>query len=229
MISQMIKIIKNIKNKILYYWDTILSISRSTALIKYAIGRRFKIKKYYTPWVVVNTKNWLDNFLKKDMKIFEYGSGESTIYFSQHVKNIYSAEHDNDWFIKIKKMCKKFAIKNCTLFLIKPEKNQDNHDEIYSSSNQIYNNLSFEKYCKKIKDFPDNYFDLIFIDGRARNGCLLHSLLKIKKHGAIILDNSEREEYNQGKTSLATFEKIIFQGQGFEGLREWETTIWIIN
>ena len=33
------------------------------------------------PWVTHGAKKWLDSYLKKDMKVFEWGSGGSTLYF----------------------------------------------------------------------------------------------------------------------------------------------------
>lgn len=46
-----------------------------------------------------------------------------------------------------------------------------------------------------IKKFPDNYFDIVLVDGRSRPSCLFHSLNKVKKGGLLVLDNAEREYY----------------------------------
>ena len=35
----------------------------------------------------------IKSFLDKDKIMFEYGSGGSTLYFSNYVKHLYSAEH----------------------------------------------------------------------------------------------------------------------------------------
>ncbi|MFW9902557.1 MAG: hypothetical protein ACFFDY_14920, partial [Candidatus Thorarchaeota archaeon] len=40
------------------------------------------------PWIPIKAKIWLDNNLRSDMVIFEYGSGLSTLYFSEKVNKI---------------------------------------------------------------------------------------------------------------------------------------------
>ena len=48
-----------------------------------------------------------------------------------------------------------------------------------------------------VPNFPDDTFDIIFIDGRSRIKCLINSLDLIKKNGVIIFDDSNRKEYKK--------------------------------
>ena len=57
-------------------------------------------KKNKIPWIPIKAKIWLDKNLSKDMIIFEYGSGLSTLYFSTKVNKIISIEHDKKWYKK---------------------------------------------------------------------------------------------------------------------------------
>lgn len=65
----------------------------------------------------------------------------------------------------------------------------------YRSGAGDYLNYSFKKYVKSIDEYPDGYFDLILVDGRARPSCILHSIPKLKSGGLLVVDNAERSYY----------------------------------
>ena len=67
------------------------------------------------------------------------------------------------------------------------------------------------------------------VDGRARNGCIFHCIKKVKNGGIVILDNSERVEYNFGKNLLNNYKKNVFFGRELGLSDPWETIIWEIN
>ena len=48
---------------------------------------------------------------------------------------------------------------------------------------------------KQIDQYPDEYFHIVVVDGRARPSCISHALKKVKKGGYLIVDNSERDYY----------------------------------
>jgi len=183
-----------------------------------------------TIWITFESKMWLEKFLKPNMTIFEYGSGGSTIFFTNRVKNLISVEHDMDWHKNIKKILEKNEIKNCEYILSKPQKINDIENQNFSDYKKFlseeYPNFSFESYVKNIDKFQDQNFDLIFIDGRSRPACIFHSLNKVKRGGIIMLDNSERAHYQLGKKLLSNWLKIDFYGPGPYGRFFWNTTIW---
>lgn len=45
--------------------------------------------------------------------------------------------------------------------------------------------------------FPNEYFDLILIDGRVRMNCLKNATPKLKVGGVLIFDNSDRYELSE--------------------------------
>ncbi len=144
------------------------------------------------PQIAPKAIEWLDNYLKKDMIVFEWGSGGSTIYFSKKAKKIISIEHNSKWYKKVSKEIKKKNILNCELILKKP---QVLNGKKYISSDKNYTGLGFENYCKAIDSSPDKSFDLVLVDGRARPSCIFHALNKVKNKGYLILDDSQRKEY----------------------------------
>src|SRR4051812_17428097 len=50
------------------------------------------------PWITFWTIDYLNVFLKKNMSVFEYGGGGSTLFFAARVKELVTVEHNEDWF-----------------------------------------------------------------------------------------------------------------------------------
>jgi hypothetical protein len=168
-------------------------------LYKYFLKWRFYRKesdslKWELPWITFPAIAHISKYLKKEMRVFEYGSGGSTLYFSRRVKEVISFEHDKEWYSKLKDTLNRKCIKNVDIKLIEPEINGIG-DQVYTSENELYKGYSFMKYVQEIEIYPDNHFDLILIDGRARNACFIHAKKKIKNEGIIVFDNTERDRY----------------------------------
>ena len=89
--------------------------------------------------------------------------------------------------------------------------------------------MSFKKYVNSIDKYPQKYFDVIFIDGRDRNSCVKKSITKIQQDGIIILDNSERERYQESISLLSKYKRIDFYGFGPYSYYPWQTSVWFIN
>lgn len=163
-------------------------------------------------WFTEGANEWLKNWLLKTTTkskrtlIFEFGSGTSTRYLSGFENTqIISIEHDVDWYFKVREML--VGKKNVTHLLM---------DRPYNSA---------------IQNFPNNYFDLVIVDGRDRNLCVRSAYDKVKKGGILILDNSERYEYQPSKNLLKQWQHFVFSQPepdkyGFT-YPHWKTTIYI--
>ena len=150
------------------------------------------------PWITYSSIDKLNKLLNIEMKVFEFGSGGSTLYYSKRVKEIVSVEHEPDWSNNVENIIKAQKIKNIKILLRKAEShyNRSFSDLPYSSTmDKKYSGFAFNNYVNTIDEFPDHYFDLIVIDGRARPYCLKHSLIKLKQGGFIVYDNVERLSY----------------------------------
>lgn len=187
----------------------------------------WKLKKYFInlnplkdriPWMVYDSIFWLDKYLKKDMKIFEWGSGGSTLFFIKKEVKLISVEHDKKWYKTIKPMT--VTYKDIIYKLLPPSKGK-----VFRSSAAEYKDLSFEKYCRQISSYEDNSFDLVCVDGRARNDCIKLALKKVRLGGYLILDNSERDIYAKGIYSLRKWNRKDFFGKGPINKYPWKTSI----
>jgi hypothetical protein len=192
------------------------------------------------PWIPIKAKLWLDKNLKHNMILYEYGSGISTLYFSSKVKEIHSIEHDKDWYEKMNEKLQKMEKQNYEYSLIEPdfqyEKDSRRTSSIYNSQLENYQYSNFKKYVKSIDKYPDKYFDLIFIDGRARIACILHSIKKIQSGGFIVLDNSDEKQYKIAHKILKKYKKLDFFGIApsnpylkYTKISFWKMTIWKIE
>lgn len=138
------------------------------------------------PWTTYSFIDFIRTRLNSSQTIFEYGSGYSTLFFSPRVLSVTSCEHDKSWYGD---MQKKIAA---------------NYSLIFAEG---------EGYEKSIITTGKTY-DIIFVDGIRRNECIKTALPFLTAQGVVILDDSERPEYTEGRKHLtdAGFRYIDFYG-----------------
>jgi hypothetical protein len=116
------------------------------------------------PWYTYPAIEYINRLDFREKKIFEYGSGNSTLYWAQRCKRLASVEDDHDWF---KQISSKLPSKVHYQFL--PER---------------------EDYVHSIQLINDN-FDVVIIDGSYRYECVQEAIKKISENAVILLDNSD--------------------------------------
>jgi len=123
------------------------------------------------------------------MRLFEYGSGYSTLFFSELVGNVVSLEYELTWYEKISKELPK----NAKVMLV--------------------NNDVDGSYCRAIHQV-DGFFDVVVVDGRDRVNCIRQALDKLNEGGVIVLDDSQRERYQEGisHTVRQGFKRLDLEG-----------------
>ena len=229
--------------KYLKNWLVLGYKDRTSWLRKVKVGLRFYVlwKQSLTnggnplndriPWITYEACDFLELILTPKATVFEYGSGGSTLFYSRRVKQVISIEHHPDWFNAVQVALTKEGINNCIYYLIPPnptiKSNGDPADPMsYSSGAQEYRKYSFREYVTSIDDFPDQFFDLVAIDGRARPSCLWHANRKVKVGGYLLLDDSERDYYQRAKSMLLEWKKFDFYGPAPYLSFFFQTTFW---
>jgi len=141
------------------------------------------------PWFTYSFIDFLAIRLSNSHSIFEYGSGNSTRYFAERVKNITSLEHDKMWY----EQGRKNKPKNAEIIYCELDKNGN--------------------YCRGAKSTKQK-FNIIIVDGRDRVNCCIQSIESLSDDGVLILDDSERAQYNEGRDVLINngFKEISFSG-----------------
>lgn len=162
------------------------------------------LTKLEIPWITFPAIRWLDQHLTSEMTVFEWGSGASTLYFAKRTKTVISIECCEPWVKIVQKKLHAQNLNNVDLKFVAPDENEskeypvDNEEsekKLYQSEAPRFCGKTFINYVQSISQYPDNHFDLVMVDGFARNGCLGLAQNKVKAGGIIILDNSERERY----------------------------------
>ena len=170
-------------------------------------GQSVDVNGAELPWFTYSFIEFCTPRLKSNFKIFEFGSGNSTMWFSKLTANVISVEHDLEWYNKVKIFTQ--DVRNLEYF---------HKDEL---------NGEYSSFVGKYED----EFDIIVIDGRDRINCALNSLNALKPDGVIIWDNSDRHEYKEGYDFLISngFKRLDFIGLGPINTYGWSTSIFYRN
>jgi hypothetical protein len=176
-------------------------------LVEFFLDWRRSLKPQFNPlsdrlpWITFPAIKFLKGFLKNDMRVFEYGTGGSTVFFAERVKEVISTEHDPLWLEKVSGCLRNLEYQNWYSHLIEPKvdslfanKSPSEPDD-YISTDEGFKGKSFQEYVLSIDQYPNQYFDLVLVDGRARPSCIKQAIPKIKPGGFLVLDNSDRAYY----------------------------------
>lgn len=185
------------------------------------------------PWITFAAIRFLERILTRRMRVFEYGSGGSTLFFSRRAGEVISVEHDPSWWENVLERIRSRDHVNVELRLVEPvhdrtSPGKDPSDPgSYISSASAFSEYSFRDYASSIDVYADNSFDIILIDGRARPSCFLHSLPKVKPNGYIVWDNTDREHYHPAMRSAPEdFAFLDFPGPSPYGKFFTRTSAW---
>jgi hypothetical protein len=142
------------------------------------------------PWYTYPALEWILPRVKPTHRVFEFGGGYSTAWYSQHAAGVVTVEHNAGWLDQVRKM----VGDNATLI-----HRSINGNEATSEGKSVY--------CTAIEEYPGKSFDIIVIDGMERVRCAQTAPSGLRDDGIIIFDNSDRTMFRPGIDSL--------HGQGF--------------
>lgn len=200
------------------------------------------------PWVTLGAIEWLERNIGEGTSTFEWGSGGSTLYFSERVTSHVAVEHAASLYSVVSDRLEERSVYNCEYLYIEAiplnEMRYRCRKLSGTCSGCICPGVTFASdrgskawrcyrdYVTVIERFT-SMFDIVFVDGRARNACIYHAIDKVRPGGVIVLDNSRRKRYGAGNRLLARWPRIDFCGKGpdlntkhkYEDV-EWCTTVW---
>ncbi len=134
------------------------------------------------PWINYSVIQFLHHFINPKMRILEFGAGGSSIFFLNRKVNLFSIEHEDIWINEVKKKVSSsnFARWSPNLVLA---------DGINSTVPNV------DDYLAPLKKISNSSMDIVFVDGRHRVESIRRSMNLLKDDGVIILDNSDRPQY----------------------------------
>ena len=147
------------------------------------------------PWWTYGAIAEVDAFLSARAgraRVFEFGSGASTVWLARRAASVTSVEHHEAWLGTVRD--RTADREGVRLRLVPAEPLGRSQGPDYGSAKEGYAGTSFERYARSIED-EEGAFDLIVIDGRARGACLRHALPKLAEGGLVVFDNTRRRRY----------------------------------
>ena len=159
----------------------LLSDQRYYASVK--TGQYLDKEGNYIPWFTFPAIEAIKNWDLSNKRVFEYGSGYSTLFWAARAKEVISVEHHPAWREKVSKL----APANARVILAEISQKSDEYYPTPETRTQ------FRLYADAIRDF--GVFDVIVVDGyaksRVRYQCAQSGLSQLAANGLIILDNSD--------------------------------------
>lgn len=154
------------------------------------------------PWWTFQASDAVETFLgaRPNARVFEWGSGASTVWLAKRAGSVVAIEHDGVWAADVRRL----APNNVDVRWIPPSRRGHNSTPVLSKKSG-FEGLDFTNYVAAITE-EDGLFDVIVIDGRAREACFPRALNYLAPGGMIVFDNVDRARYRLSisctKTSL---------------------------
>jgi len=128
------------------------------------------------PWYTYPAIEFIEPRIGPNFRVFEYGSGWSTVWWAERAENVFAVEHDPEWF-----------------GMVQPQ---------LPDNARLALRTDPDLYIGELKA-SGGQFDVIVIDGEHRNECARIAAEHLKATGAIVFDNSDRIAFSEGVRYLS--------------------------
>jgi predicted O-methyltransferase YrrM len=149
------------------------------------------------PWwtyrAIEAVQEWL-SARSQPARVFEYGSGASTVWLARRTGEVHSVEHHRGFADLMQLELRSHPNASVRVVEAVPSERP-----VVPSQKEGHAGLDFADYVGAIDDVPGS-FDLVVIDGRAREACLEAAIGRVARDGLIVFDNSRRRRY---RTAIA--------------------------
>ncbi|WP_114952372.1 FkbM family methyltransferase [Sphingosinicella terrae] len=152
------------------------------------------------PWYTYPAIRFLEDRIPPTTRLFEFGMGNSTLWWSRKAKQIITCEGDQGWFDRIASQM------------------PDNVEALLIPDSDSYVRAAVDR---------GGPFDIVVVDGRRRVRCCRNSLPVISQAGVVIWDDFHRPYYHEGRAFLAEagYRELPFWGMTPITARESCTSI----
>lgn len=146
------------------------------------------------PWWTFDSMDLVAEHLRDrpDATVLEWGSGASTAWLARRAGRVTAVEHDPAWAAQVRRL----VGGNASVVTVPPVPVPASvgAEATTGSRKAGFEGLDFTDYVSAIDAVPGS-FDLIVIDGRAREACLRRALPRLADDGVIVFDNVDRQRY----------------------------------
>ena len=141
------------------------------------------------PWWTFDSADQVAAHLREHAgaRVFEWGSGASTLWLAARAESVHSVEHHAGWAAQLSPRLPR----NVSLRVVEPATSATPG---VPSAKLGHAGLDFAAYVAAIDDVVGT-FDVVVIDGRAREACLARAVERLSPDGIIVFDNVDRRRY----------------------------------
>lgn len=195
-------------SRLLAAWDrTALDAPRSRlahARTLLALHRPEDLVMLDLPWWTYDAVDRVDSFLGSlggGARVLEFGSGASTVWLARRAAAVHSVEHDHAWAERVRSLLSRTPDLACRPHVHVPAVARSDHPVVASGA-PSGRRLDFEAYVE-LPSTLDMKFDLVLVDGRAREESLVRTLRFVEPGGVVLLDDSQRPRYQRALVEAA--------------------------
>lgn len=147
------------------------------------------LQRLDVPWWTFDSADRVADWLRDHpgARVFEWGSGASTLWLAARAGEVHSVEHHAGWA----EVLAPRLPANVSLRVVEPVTTAT---PAVPSAKPGHSGLDFADYVAAIDDVPGD-FDVVVIDGRAREACLSRAVERLAPGGIIVFDNVDRRRY----------------------------------
>lgn len=161
------------------------------------------------PWWTYGAIDAVQDFLDHRgdaTRAFEWGSGASTIWLARRLSTVRSVEHHRGFGEMMIERIDEHP--NATITIVEPVASDR---PAVPSLKEGQRGMDFADYVAQIDRLTSDgeLYDLIVVDGRAREACLAAGLRHLAPDGIVVFDNSWRIRYRRAIKALAVNERIF--------------------
>ncbi|MDT9593798.1 class I SAM-dependent methyltransferase [Nocardioides zeae] len=145
------------------------------------------------PWWTFDAADAVADFLaaRPGARALEWGSGASTVWLAARCGEVVSIEHDAAWATSMARVLPD----NASLRVVPPVDLRTRLSrDVVPSSKRGFEGLDFADYVAEVDHVPGD-FDVVVVDGRAREACLRRAVERLRPGGMVVVDNVERARY----------------------------------
>jgi len=158
------------------------------------------------PWWSYGAIAHVDGWLaarSRPIRVFEYGSGASTVWLAKRADEVHSVEHHRGFGEMMADALG--ALPHVSLRIVEPTASAH---PVVGSAKEGHQGLDFQAYVDAI-DAVDGEFDVVVVDGRAREACLAKAVDRLAPGGIVVFDNSRRQRYRVAIAGSGLRERVF--------------------
>lgn len=152
------------------------------------------------PWFTYPAIEYLSQLDFSGKTVFEFGSGNSSVFWSRRAARVVSVEHDRAWHARMRARL--------------------------PAGHELHLVEEVAAYPRVLTDRLER-FDVIVVDGIERRACCAAAVARLQRGGLVILDNADWHHHCAAVLRAADLIEVDFAGFGPINGYTWTTSLFL--